>query len=544
MEQLNSGINSIDIYIKAENSDWIKLEEVCESNGRFFREAASYKWKYITEKRVIFKIEEESLSAYLSNNERYGEFTLPFHTGNIIFQLLDADNPKQQLYLGKSFVYSDERKLSQKDFEKMIEDINEIANVCFGYTGLKYNFSIKSRSQDNYEPLWSYIEEHFSDLQLLFRSIENAPKKQLKPQEQFIKIHKVRKVNNQTNNWIDKYEDKYGKEPRYVRTSKATENYNTFENRIIKFQLIKLKALLNVFARWFTNKKSDNEQEKLSYSNKAKLADKYGDLVSYWLKNTFLFEVTSEHIVPRITQVFRKDPLYRKWWLWFDELYKNEKYNVNTEGREIPLTKTYDLYEIWTFMKILKVFEQNGLINDTSSLYIVKREGIFFNLARNKDCVVELNNGWKLTYQKTFRWDTTPYKSFTQKMIPDIVLDTGEKMIVLDAKYRVQGNLGNALSELHKYRDGIVEKRSNKRIVREAYILAPRTNSQRKYNDGSNEINEEQEGINFKEIFSEVYRKEYKMGAFEFMPFGNLYEFENWLDDFIRNELHFEEVIL
>jgi hypothetical protein len=54
-------------------------------------------------------------------------------------------------------------------------------------------------------------------------------------------------------------------------------------------------------------------------------------------------------------------------------------------------------------------------------------------------------------------------------LIPDIV----KGIIVFDPKYRVPGNLGTALGEMHKYRDGILCRETGERAVKEVYILTP-----------------------------------------------------------------------
>ncbi|MEH7096504.1 hypothetical protein [Neobacillus vireti] len=51
----------------------------------------------------------------------------------------------------------------------------------------------------------------------------------------------------------------------------------------------------------------------------------------------------------------------------------------------------------------------------------------------------------------------------TQRMIPDIVQEGENGLIVFDPKYRVPDNLGPALGEMHKYRDGILKRNNGER---------------------------------------------------------------------------------
>lgn len=96
-------------------------------------------------------------------------------------------------------------------------------------------------------------------------------------------------------------------------------------------------------------------------------------------------------------------------------------------------------------------------------------------------------------------------------MISDIILEFNGELLVLDPKYRVDANLGVALAEMHKYRDGILRKDDDFRVVRETYILAP--------------IKGEQS----KKLFDEKYHKRYNMGAFVFKPGEETQDFKDFL---------------
>jgi hypothetical protein len=67
------------------------------------------------------------------------------------------------------------------------------------------------------------------------------------------------------------------------------------------------------------------------------------------------------------------------------------------------------------------------------------------------------------------------FYTFTQRMIPDIVIQRGEKLFIYDAKYRVPNKVGTALGEMHKYRDGIRNIFTDEKVVEEVYIMTPST---------------------------------------------------------------------
>ena len=71
--------------------------------------------------------------------------------------------------------------------------------------------------------------------------------------------------------------------------------------------------------------------------------------------------------------------------------------------------------------------------------------------------------------------------SFSRTMVPDVVLAGSglggpeRRVIVLDAKYRINDGLNDALNSSHTYRDALVQKASGQTegIVTAAYLLTP-----------------------------------------------------------------------
>jgi hypothetical protein len=99
---------------------------------------------------------------------------------------------------------------------------------------------------------------------------------------------------------------------------------------------------------------------------------------------------------------------------------------------------------------------------------------------------VEVGHGWKLCFQKQYRefWREADGRgSYSRPMTPDVVVafetpadGAIRRLIVLDAKYRIEEGLNEALSSIHTYRDALVreaETGSVQGIVSAAYLLAP-----------------------------------------------------------------------
>ncbi|WP_397339446.1 nuclease domain-containing protein [Paenibacillus amylolyticus] len=120
----------------------------------------------------------------------------------------------------------------------------------------------------------------------------------------------------------------------------------------------------------------------------------------------------------------------------------------------------------------------------------------------------------RLSYQRGFHNKSPHFYTFTQQMIPDIVLQTGDQLYILDPKYRIASNLGTALGEMHKYRDGILLSRNDERSVQTVLILTPVKNDELNY-------------------FTSDYHDRYKMGAIALTPGGDMSLLHTWVDKIV-----------
>ena len=97
---------------------------------------------------------------------------------------------------------------------------------------------------------------------------------------------------------------------------------------------------------------------------------------------------------------------------------------------------------------------------------------------------VPVGAGWELCFQRSYRefWREPDGRgSFSRIMWPDVTVarpgdgDAGS-LIVLDAKYRIEERLTEALNSIHTYRNALVREAQTGEfagIVTVAYLLAP-----------------------------------------------------------------------
>jgi Domain of unknown function (DUF2357)/PD-(D/E)XK nuclease superfamily len=183
--------------------------------------------------------------------------------------------------------------------------------------------------------------------------------------------------------------------------------------------------------------------------------------------------------------LFRNDPTYRRFYrLWQDMNLGIAA--VFGDFLNLPLARTFELYELWAFLRLVRAgaeaFGPEGL--EVGDLFLRDAAGSVTIAAGA--VTVPVGDGWRVCFQKSYRefWiEPDGQGSNSRVMTPDVVVarsgtsvDDPGRLIVLDAKYRIDTGLNDALSSIHTYRDALVKDSGNGEvsgIVTAAYLVAP-----------------------------------------------------------------------
>ncbi|NHN34409.1 DUF2357 domain-containing protein [Paenibacillus agricola] len=498
MGQHSSGGNFL---LRLSGEAWLPLEEA------YLVEASTYEWKY-----VMTGLEPPPLIRFcglpqaphrLEAHEAYGQLITPFYSGQVTFEI-NAE-------LFESYIYPDPRKLTQEQYNLMLSEILQEAPLCFNYSEIETGIQADRHSRLLSLAQWSYLQASFAWLASLIRQVVAQPTRVLQAREQQMRRDRVKTVDSQTMGWLERNRRRSasGTVPEIMRSSIREDSYNTYENRVIKRSLVELRHLLKLYG-------------KASPGESATTAELYADKVGYWLREPFFKQVTPYGGAIRISQVFRKHPVYQQCYQWFERLYKHGDERIGLQY-SYPLKETFALYEIWCYMQLVKVFREKGMLKNSSRLFQTTHEGLFLHFAENKESVVHLTNGMRIYYQRVYQYNSPHFYTFTQMMKPDIVIETGDHLYVLDPKYRVPANLGTALGEMHKYRDGILLRRNDERAVQNVFILTPVQSDELRY-------------------FAADFQDRYKMGAIGLTPGGDMSSLRDWVDKLVAQEERMMEI--
>lgn len=444
MARRNIGDN---LFFRSSGGSWISL------NNMYFMEAILYEWKLVTSEQPQLLCQGTPLPYYRSGEQLQGQWVAPFFAGNIVFS---CDSEKV-----KTFVYPDSRKLTLQQYQQMMADILQEVALCFDYSGYTISIDTQAIQRSISWGQWSYIQNTFDDLIKIFRKIAERPQRTLVNKTTWVRREKVRELRNTTLSWMEK---NIGKDtnhpiPPILLDETRTIHWETYENRVLKQQAGELGHLLEQYIQ-------DGSAEIVT------LAQKYKDQLQYWIGHSFMKTIRAWEGRKIITMTFRKHPLYSRWHQWFEKLYQHGQERLGFEYA-FPLKETYALYEIWCYMKLVQFFRERNLLENTSSLFACQPDGLFLNLAKNRESCIRIKGGAKLYFQRKYQYNSPQFYSYTQQMIPDIVLEHQQKLYIFDPKYRVPSNVGMALGEMHKYRDGILSRELNQRVVEQVFILIP-----------------------------------------------------------------------
>ena len=159
----------------------------------------------------------------------------------------------------------------------------------------------------------------------------------------------------------------------------------------------------------------------------------------------------------------------------------------------IPLARTFDLYEVWCFIKLLSNLKDRSPYKidpaDMAQIFEKKPGGIVPKLKLNFSTPLKFGEGKYIAFQRSFtpisKGNSDDIVSFSVTMTPDITIEGTTSsdvklLVILDSKYRVASSLNDALGDLHKYSHAIVSREelsvdSVHNLKKKAFILSPYT---------------------------------------------------------------------
>jgi hypothetical protein len=428
----------------------------------------------------------------------------------------------------------DIRKLTRDDFDVMVREVLEDSQALFSLSAFRKSIA---RQRGNRPPPLARLEYLRSRSEAIIGAIESiarAPRHFLRAEEVALPAHKARRatgpeiirsfrtgaVRTESGKPSRLPAALNGRLPAKIRISARRNSVDLPEHRQIKACLIAWSAWLNSIADALarTDRTADAEIRGTAghWAVRTRLIARR---LAGCTKMGFMAEVSEGSATLQMTSLFRNDPLYQRFYRLWQEMNLGLA-AVFGDFLQMPLARTYELYELWCFLRLLRAAAQEYGHNDLdlTTLFLTDAAGGVTLAAGSVS--VNIGRGRMLCFQRQYReyWvEPDGRGSFSRTMVPDVVMtgeftDTGQQVIVLDAKYRIDDGLNDALNSIHTYRDALVQETSEGApagIVTAAYLLTPHVPVL---------------GNSFKEtagpgrLFHPAYREKFRFGAVTLRP--------------------------
>lgn len=430
----------------------------------------------------------------------------------------------------------DRRKLTRNDFDVMVREILDDTFALFSLSSFHKAVARGTGGRPPAIARLEFLRTRVGELEAVIAAISRNPRRMLAANEMVLPYHRARRATGpevlrsfrsgrilqETAKPSRLPAPLKGFLPERIRVRQRLNSLDLPEHRQMGACLRSWAAWLGVAAEQLERSRSENENElsqvATAWATRCRhLARRLSNLTA-----AAPFAEAGD-AVPRLvlSAIFRNDPSYRRFYrIWQDMNLGIAA--VFGDFLNLPLARTFELYELWCFLRLVRAgAEEYGPAGlDMRDLFISDAAGgVTFAAGA---VTVPVGSGWKLCFQKQYRefWIEPERRgSYSRTMTPDVVVaydrvSLGEtsRLIVLDAKYRIDEGLNDAISSIHTYRDALVEEADTgftKGIVTAAYLLTPHVPALR-----SDYRNTPMPG----RLFHPSYRAGFRFGALTLRP--------------------------
>jgi hypothetical protein len=393
----------------------------------------------------------------------------------------------------------DLRKLTRDDFDTMVRELLEDTFALFSLSAFRKGIARQPGNRPPALARLEFLRSRSEEIVDAVAAIARSPRHFLRAEEVTVPTHRATRATGPEiiksfRSGQIRYETSHpsrlpaalsGRLPAKIKIHQRRNSVDIPEHR-------QIKACLRSWAAWLMNVAdvlrlttvADDAETLTTASTWAIRTHHIARKISNAAALPFMSDVGEGPAQLRMSSLFRRDPVYQRFYrLWQDM-------NLGLAALfgdfiQMPLARTYELYELWCFLRLVRAaaeeYGADGL--DVSNLFISDATGGVTVAAGA--VMVPVGGGNVLCFQKKYQeyWiEPGRQGSFSRTMVPDIAITcpsaggTEGRLIILDAKYRIDAGLNDALNSIHTYRDALVQEVETGQIegiVTAAYLLTP-----------------------------------------------------------------------
>lgn len=424
-------------------------------------------------------------------------WTPGFHAGSVEAELRRPGAGTQRFEITTD---PDLRKITRDEFDTMVREILEDTFALFSLSAFRRGIARQPGNRPPPIARLEFLRSRLDEILKTVSAIGRAPRSSLRAELVTVPAHRARRATGlevvrsfQRGPVLNGSERSRlpailgGRLPANITVQRRYSSVDISEHRQIKACLASWSAWLGRIADVLEAAAEHDDKERTTATrNWAIRSRRIARDLQLNARSGFLADVSTTSSALQMSALFRNDPRYFRFYrLWQDM-------NLGLAALfgdflQMPLARTYELYELWCFFRLLRaaVEEYGATAVDLSSLFVTDQAN---NVTISSGAIgVPVGSDMTLFFQRQYReyWlDPAGEGSFSRTMVPDIVLarsgvdGEGRSMIVLDAKYRINEGLNDALNSIHTYRDALVHEADAgqmKGIISAAYLLTPHT---------------------------------------------------------------------
>nr|CAA9260418.1 hypothetical protein AVDCRST_MAG63-2498 [uncultured Armatimonadetes bacterium] len=170
--------------------------------------------------------------------------------------------------------------------------------------------------------------------------------------------------------------------------------------------------------------------------------------------------------LPALSPTLRSHPHYRLVYDVYRRYRQSFRFDWDNPLFILPARETWLLYEYWGFFQVADALRALGWRAARADGFSLLRSGLTFSLARGQASRIEFSGPdgqtLSLTYNREFprgrKAGGGGWHSRSHAMRPDVTLETSDRLLVLDPKFKTYARPGweaDDIHQMHAYRDAI-----------------------------------------------------------------------------------------
>ncbi len=392
----------------------------------------------------------------------------------------------------------------KRDYQLILNDVNEqIYNLSFDFLRKTYHLTgLRDTHNQSLTEFFTILQHVFEQLTQAVDRIKGSPHSKLQVEHRVVDGARVKKAGRENVSFLAKRpylltpDAKQGMllvggqrySPTHVLESKRHVDYDTVENRFVRWVLQRIQQKLKDFHKRLSQK--GREQDSLLTRKLSIMQGQLGRLLRHDFLNVGEMRQMS------ISLVLQMAPGYREVYRYYLMLMKG--LSIQSDLFQLSMKDLAQLYEYWCFLKIHHLLSRKyELVRQ--DIIKVNRNGLFVTLDKSQQARMVYRNPrngevFTLFYNTLPKGDS----SATIGQRPDNILTlkkndaSTEYKYIFDAKYRINpayegtsyhrtyqapGPEEDDINTMHRYRDAIVYMgeglQEYERSMFGAYVLFP-----------------------------------------------------------------------